>query len=209
MKTYDIHQANVTGLGARKFAAGLLEYFVNNQNISIQNIYVNGAAAGEELFRNQDSLTIVSYPFGSISRLFEIFFWKLHRAQKNELLVLGDLPLNTHAKQYVLCQQSLIFKKFSIITFGYYKFGLFKFIFKFFLKKNDVVLVQTNEMATKVLSVVNHGVEVQVLDMRSKFFGWPEFYRSGRNSFRQHTKGLNLVYPAAFYPHKNHHLLTQ
>jgi hypothetical protein len=206
LKIIDIHQANVIGLGAENFASSLLRQLRNNQSIRVHYIYVNRSVSRENI-KSENNVIFVNYIFGGISRLLEIFFWKLYRGKENDLLVLGDLPLNTHAKQYVLCQQSLIFKNFSITSLSFYKFALFRFIFKKYLKKNDVVLVQTHEMARKVKGVINDGVDVQVIDLKSEFFGWPQFCRSHRYVDSKCSANLNLVYPAAPYPHKNHYLL--
>ena len=206
LKIIDIHQANVIGLGAEKFASSLLRQLRNNQSISVHNIYANISVSRESI-KSENDVIFVKYLFGGISRLLEIFFWKLYRGKENDLLVLGDLPLNTPAKQYVLCQQSLIFEKFSIASLSFYKFALFRFIFKKYLKKNDVVLVQTKEMARKVKRVINDGVDVQIIDLKSEFFEWPQFCRSHRYVDSKCSANLNLVYPAAAYPHKNHYLL--
>lgn len=206
MKIIDIHQANVIGLGAEKFASSLLRHLMNNENISVQNIYVNRLALREN-FETKNNVIFINYFFGGISRLLEIFLWKVYRGKENDLLVLGDLPLNTHTKQYVLCHQSLMFKRFPITSLSFFKFALFRFIFKKYLKKNDVVLVQTHEMARKVKGVINDGVHVQVIDLKAEEFGWPQFCRSHRHVDSNWSADLSLVYPAAAYPHKNHYLL--
>lgn len=206
MKSIDVHQANVTGLGAEKFAAGLIKHLLGFSKISIKTVYISSFISASQ-YGPDTKITFVDYFLGGLSRLFEICFWRLYRRQNNELLVLGDLPVNTRAKQYVLCHQSLMFKQYPIFTLLFFKFSLFRFLFRLFLKKGDVVIVQTKEMAKNVRSIVRKGVEVEVLDLNSNFFGWPEFSRQGRRNLSKDCEVFELVYPAAFYPHKNHFLL--
>ena len=207
MKSIDIHQANVIGLGAEKFASGLIRHLLGFAEISIKTVYMNSSVTVID-YGPDTKINFVDYFLGVLSRLFEICFWRVYRRQKNELLVLGDLPLNTSAKQYVLCQQSLMFKKYSVFAPAFFKFSVFRFLFRLFLKKNDVVIVQTREMAKNVKSIVRKGVKVEILDLNSNFFGWPEFSRKERSNLSKDCEVFELVYPAAFYPHKNHFLLN-
>ena len=103
MKMIDIHQANVIGLGAHQFAQGLVVDIERNDSLSISEHYLHKTMAGN--FCSKRESTIVSYYLGFLSRIFEIFLWKYYRKGRNELVVLGDLPLNTSVKQYVLCHQ--------------------------------------------------------------------------------------------------------
>ena len=206
IKLIDVHQANVIGLGAKKFSNGLVDHLSNIKAIKIKKIYLNKQLS----IRHGDAgsnINYVNYFFGGFSRLFEIFFWRLYREQENELLVLGDLPLNTAVKQYVFCQQSLLFKHFPIYSFNFFKFSLFRLIFKLFLKKTDVVLVQSEEMATNIRQIINYDIDVHVIDVRSDFFGWPRFLRTKKQNLNENSENFELIYPSAFYPHKNHYLL--
>ena len=48
-----------------------------------------------------------------------------------------------------------------------------------------------------------------VLDITPEYFGWPKFYRSERNHLVSDSNSITLIYPSAYYSHKNHHLLNQ
>ena len=207
MKSIDIHQANVIGLGAEKFASGLVQHLLSLSEINISNVYINKSAAGDGFGANTN-IIFANYFFGWFSRIFEIVFWRTYRTQKHELLVLGDLPLNTSVKQYVLCHQSLMFKQFPLFTSEFFKFALFRLLFKFFLKKNDVVLVQTNEMAKNIRNIVNERVHIEIIDLNSGYFSWPKFVRRGRRELLQSDEAFELIYPAAMYSHKNHRVLN-
>lgn len=208
MKSIDIHQANVVGLGAKKFVAGVLDEIKSCDGIAVESLYVNKQLATEG-YSDYKKIIHVGYFFGYFSRLAEIFLWRFFRKSNNEILILGDLPLNTTAKQYVLCHQSLIFESFAKTSLNFYKFSIFRLCFKFFLKRDDVVLVQTEEMAKKIKSNFRDDVNVCLLAIGSNHFGWPDFIRLKRFSRTQARDTFRVIYPSAFYPHKNHHLLNK
>ena len=193
MKSIDIHQGNVVGLGAKKFTSGIVQHLLGFSKIRIETIYIHSSSRAIGYGANA-RITFVNYLFGGLSRIFEICFWRYYRRQENELLVLGDLPLNTLSKQFVLCHQSLMFKRFSVFAPEFFKFALFRFLFRLFLKRNDVVLVQSQEMAKNVRSLVNEGVVVEIIDLNSSFFGWPQFYRKGRRDLFQDYEPFELIY---------------
>ena len=209
MKSIDIHQANVIGLGAEKFASGIFNQIKNSEKINVENIYINKYSPDKKTSDFSSKVMTVNYSLGHLSRVVEILFWRLIRSQKNEILVLGDLPLNTSAKQYVLCHQSLIFKSFSFPTKDFLKFFLFRTIYKLFLKKEDVIIVQSKDMASKVLKTFGENVNVEVLDIKSDYFEWPDFRRTKKHNVSRGSTHFKSIYPSAFYPHKNHQLLNQ
>ena len=208
MKLIDIHLTNVTGLGAEKFASGLIHHLFNNINISVENVYASKKLKIPCTARSVD----VKYKIcktGPFARVLEVFFWRYRHSQKNDLLILGDLPLNTSVKQYVLCHQALMFKTFRFTSLNFLKFALFRLIFKIFLKEKDTVIVQTQEMAMKFRESFGPKINVETLDVTPDYFGWPMFYRSGRHSIANDGHAVTLIYPSAYYPHKNHHLLNE
>ena len=204
-KLIDIHQANVIGLGAEKFASGVVKELASVSEIRISTVYINRF---KESFHTKCKIIKIHYGLGILSRLFEIFCWRFYRDQKNEIVVLGDLPLNTSRKQYVLCHQSLMFKRYSLFSINFYKFFLFRLIFRIFLKKNDVVLVQSREMAKKINNEISNEINVRVLNLGSHYYGWPTFLRTKRILSQIDPEAIRLFYPSAFYPHKNHHMLN-
>lgn len=208
MKSLDIHLTNVNGLGAEKFVSGLLSHLLGSTSITVEKVY---ASRKLDIPDYSTSLDVVygRYRIGIFSRMLEVFLWRCGHSQKNHLLVLGDLPLNTSVKQYVLCHQSLMFKKFSFFSLNFFKFFIFRLTFKLFLKKKDVVVVQTQEMADKFRKTFGTQINVEILDITAEYFGWPKFYRSERHPVASDSDSITLIYPSAYYPHKNHHLLNQ
>ncbi len=206
-KIIDIHKVNVIGLGAEKFSSGIIKNIISSEQIQINNIYVNKKNSSNFLLCNKSKFRYVDYKLGNLSRLFEIIFWSFLHHSKHDILVLGDLPLNTSAQQYVLCHQSLMFKKYSKLNKNYYKYLLFRLIFKIFLKKNDIVVVQSKVMADKVKRSFGQGINTKIIDIKHENYEWPEFTRYKR--FSNLNDRFNLFYPSADYPHKNHNLLSQ
>jgi glycosyltransferase involved in cell wall biosynthesis len=207
MKNIDIHMVNVVGLGAKEFVKGLLNQIKCEKNISFHTIYRHSSSNEGN---NVPSYKVVSknYRFGVISRLIEICFWFLICRSKNDLLVLGDLPLNTKAKQYVLCHQALIFYDFSIFEFQYWKFLIFRNLFKVFLKKQDVVLVQSLQMKHKVSKLIKHKSRVEIILIDTNSGMWPKFRRTGRHIASDPVNKIRMIYPAANYEHKNHSFVS-
>ena len=208
MKALDIHQANVIGLGAHQFAQGLVTQIERNDSLSVCEHYLHRTMT--ENFSSAGGNTVsVSYYLGFLSRIFEIFFWKYYRKGINDLVVLGDLPLNTSVKQYVLCHQSLMFNSFSFISPASYKFLFFRLCYIFFLKADDIVLVQSEPMKFKFHSKISNKINVKVITLDPVFCDISIEARDRRICSADHPERLNLVYPSAFYPHKNHYLLDE
>lgn len=195
--------ANVIGLGAEKFVSGLINQLSASDSIDVENLYLrkNISEKNSCYCRNPK---YVAYRLGNISRIFEIITWKFLNKSKNNILVLGDLPLFSESKQFVLCHQGLMFEKYSILTLCFWKFLLFKLIFKCFLKRDDVVLVQTSDMADKIRAHINKNANVRIIEIKSSSFDWPNFRRVSRRVHNYEMASVRLFYPAAPYPHKNH-----
>lgn len=203
MKKLDVHMVNVVGLGAKEFVKGLLNQIELEKDISPQTIYRHSSSK-EEYEVQCNHVIFKKYQLGIVSRVVEICLWFLLHKSRNDILVLGDLPLNTKARQYVLCHQALIFHTFSFFDFKYWKFLFFRNIFKIFLKKNDVVLVQSLQMKLKVLKLINYKSRVEVMQLTSNSFMWPDFRRDARGGLKSSQNKIRMIYPAACYHHKNH-----
>ena len=77
-----------------------------------------------------------------------------------------------------------------------------------FLKKNDTVLVQSQEMAQKFRNKISDKIDLRILNLDTYYYGWPTFIRSKRIVSQTNPCTIRLFYPSAFYPHKNHHMLN-
>ena len=103
VKNISIHQTNVSGLGAMKFSDALVHDIVKNDAIAIKKIYFNKHNFNFSYSEAAAESAICSYRFGTLSRIFEVLCWRFYREQNTDILILGDLPLNTRARQYVMC----------------------------------------------------------------------------------------------------------
>lgn len=209
MINLDIHLRNVVGIGAKNFCKLLLDS-LGEGKVAVENVHTC-----------ESNIDLVStsyvkkfskkYSYGFISRIIEIFFWKYFTdsAGENDILVLGDLPLNTNRKQYILLHQSMIFEKFNFLIFSSYKFLLFRFIYILFFKENDTIIVQTDLMKQNIVNLFsNRKINVSVLSISSLFENKDAYLRTGRKILsKENNEYIKLFYPSAFYPHKNHHLL--
>jgi glycosyltransferase involved in cell wall biosynthesis len=205
----DIHAGNVRGIGAARFVAALLYSIEEVKSIKIANAFVHSNSQfGEKVTFEKEN--ICTYPFGYFSRLLELIFWKYKTNLANDILVLGDLPLNTSARQFLLFHQALLFEGYKLLKPSTWKFLIFKILLRFNLKSGDVILVQSREMKDKISAFVNKDIEVIVLKTPKILFNWLNFRRiSRRDSSIVSNKKVNLIYPAAPYPHKNHSLVDK
>jgi glycosyltransferase involved in cell wall biosynthesis len=143
----------------------------------------------------------------SLSRFLECTVSSKQFGNNDVLLVLGDIPLNVASKQVVLVQTSHLLapNHFSIFR-SKWKYAVSRAIFSANSSKVDAFVVQSD--------VMKEGLERSYPSVRGRVHiisqpppNW--ILRSKRPAVRQSIKdGLNLFYPAAFYPHKNHSLLS-
>ena len=208
IKKIDIHLANVSGLGAKIFCTKIIEEISASQNIVVDHVYYH-RRDWQQFYYEAHFFHSVPYFFPLISRLLEIFLWRFKRSSANEILVLGDVPLNTLKKQYVLLHQSLIFKKFPFWKANKYKFFIFRLCYKYFMKPGDVVLVQSEHMKKKVKDFWGNSFEVRTLSLSGFSKSLPVAKRTGRVINGAEKDTFRLLYPAAVYPHKNHYLLDE
>ena len=208
MLKIDVHMANVLGLGAKNFTHGILEELKNENSFCVDRIYVNKnlKSSFDNSFKNKVG---INYPLGILSRFFEILTWRFCRQQENHILVLGDIPLNTRSKQFVLCHQSLLFQEHNRFSFMFLKFKIFRLLFSLFLKDEDVLIVQSMQMKNKMKKIFGEQTKVKVLDFSSAHYNWPNFKRHKRIKPLEDEQLFTIIYPSAFYPHKNHDLLQK
>ena len=207
MAKIDLHARNVKGLGAINYVTGLIKELNEQKNITFKTAFLNSKNQFKNIIK-YDDLNVCEYKFGKISRFLEVVLWKHFQKSENSILVLGDLPLNTNAKQYVLCHQALIFQPFRIFRLSSLKFLILRFIFINNLKKNDVVLVQTESMKNKVSKIINPNIKICIVNFPYNAFEWLNFRRFNRQTTSKYIRDkIQLIYPAAPYPHKNHKFL--
>ena len=205
----DIHASNVNGIGADRFIIALLHSIEETKSISIENAFLYSNSQFEKKVTFEKA-NIYTYPLGYISRLFELLFWKYKTNLSNDIIVLGDLPLNTSVKQFILFHQALLFDNSKLLEPYTWKFLIYRMLLRFNLKSNDVLMVQSVEMKEKISAFVKSDVEIIVLTIPKNLFSWLDFRRVSRSdSSINSRKKINLIYPAAPYLHKNHSLVDE
>lgn len=146
-----------------------------------------------------------------LSRALECLFPDQRYNDGTTILVLGDIPLRiSKGKQVVFLQSSLLVKPWlKINKISELKYLFSKLIFYFNLRYVSSVVVQTNVMKDKLIALFPILTEkVYVLPQPI-----PEWIKKDikTNKTVEYTSDnkLNLIYPAAYYPHKNHILLNK
>jgi hypothetical protein len=146
----------------------------------------------------------------TISRIFECTWLAGRFDGESPLFVLGDLPLRCRAPQTVFLQQSNLLKPFRALLWpSRLKYAVGRVIFMLNLNRVRAFIVQTEVMRC-ALERSYPSVVGRVYVISQPVPSW--LLSSGlRRQSRRHQLGqaLNLIYPAAGYPHKNHVLLSR
>lgn len=211
-KTVRLHLTNVAGLGAVRLLQSLLPKFEQLSDYQLEEIYlpVRGELSHYQTSCKKTKLTYYQrYLPNSISRVLECTAFSNQFDGNTPLLVLGDIPLRTTAKQTVFVQTPLLTEDADTgRQLGAIKYWIAKQIFRFNIDCVSSFIVQTQAMKTALINtypktkgrvhVIAQPVPSWLLESQLK--------RTQKNI--QVGSGLRLFYPAADYPHKNHHLLN-
>ena len=204
----NIHLRNVTGLGASLFVDHLLSELNASNEAKIHTLFIN---EDYQIPKNTRFHCLIrkKYRFGFLSRLIEVLFFFLIYENEHDTLVMGDLPLNTKKRQIILLHQSLIFEKFPKYDLQYWKFLTFRVLFRLLLKPHDVVVVQTPQMKNKFIEILKLKNQVEILNFSHFLENNAKLRRSKRVKHQSESDTLKFIYPAAYYPHKNHTFLEK
>jgi hypothetical protein len=126
------------------------------------------------------------------------------------LLVLGDLPLRCSGPQAVFVQTLHMTQGSRAASrLANAKYGIARAVFRFNQRRPHAFMVQTDTMKEALVRtypdirnkvhVIRQPVPAWLLDTKLK--------RTGRRGIRD--TALDLFYPAAAYPHKNHGILSR
>jgi len=207
------HLTNVIGAGASQLLLSLLPAFERNLNLVVEKIYLpSSGALTTYKYLNSSSVAEVynRYLPNSISRFLECTFLARKFNGSSPLVVFGDIPLRCSCPQIVFIQNAHLLKsRKSQIGFERLRYWVLRSIFKSNLKYVSAFIVQTELMRLEIINAYPDIVgRVYVLSQPV-----PEWLissgvkRVGR--FLASNDSLSLIYPAAYYPHKNHQLLSK
>ncbi len=215
MKKLRIHLTNVIGIGASQLAASLLPELENNHDYLVTHIYLpDTGALSSYTSSNSNTKCITHHRLlpRALSRLIECFFPSLFFRGTTPLLVLGDFPLRCNCNQTVFVQQSNLIKNKKIeFSFDYLKYFLLRAIFAINMKYVDSFIVQSEFMYFE-LGRSYPKIKGKIFIQSQPVPTWL-LNSKGISDFGDDKSGkinnLRLFYPAAFYPHKNHKLLSR
>lgn len=202
---------NVTGLGASILAKSLVTAFEASQTLQISKYYV---PADSEFAKCGANIADKSEVYrrklpNSMSRVLECTLLAGHFDGPVPLLVLGDLPLATRARQIVFVQSAHLIN--DVMTNGLVdrlRYKTARLIVRRNQRHVDAFVVQSEIMRR------NLAAAYQIDARRIHVVAQPPpewLLDSGlvrRSMGRKRGERLRLFYPAAAYPHKNHDLLS-
>ena len=208
-KVLYIHLSNVIGAGAVQLVKSLLPELLCISRLQTTVILPDRGDLSEFKWES-DRVSVVNvrrkFP-KFISRFFECLF-PFKSADNSTLLVLGDLPLRSNGSQILFVQTSNLVRdhKLSLMCFDYFKYSAAQLLFLLNHKYVKHYIVQTEVMKERLESYYPV-VKGRVLVVPQPVPSW--LLRSDVSRDRRCLSGdLQLFYPAASYPHKNHRLLS-
>lgn len=208
LKYLSIHMTNIHGAGAVNLSISILPHLLNIKTLIVDKIYVPHNGLVSEFFRNEKNNSNIIYykrwlP-NALSRLLECTLFGNKFESLFPLLVFGDIPLRVNCKQTLFIQNSLLFSDDYISLKNF----LLKFLFKFNLKFVDIFIVQTEVMKLKLQKFhPDTAGKIRVIGQPAP--NWIDIH-SNSEIYKKNKQysSLKLIYPANFYPHKNHKLLS-
>jgi glycosyltransferase involved in cell wall biosynthesis len=205
-----IHLTNVYGTGAVQLLKCLLPSLETQENFQVESIYLPDRGDLKTYLSVNDTTEIIIYRrrlSNALSRLVECIFNSTLFEKNSPLLVLGDLPLRLNCSQTVFLQNSHLLNS-QKISFSTLKYIVSRAVFRFNLPFVDAVIVQTPVMSD-LFKRTYPKFRGRVHTIAQPVPNWllKSFIRRERSNWSVGRK-LQLIYPAAVYPHKNHSLLA-
>lgn len=208
-----LHLTNVVGAGATELLQSLLPALESNSEIFVERIELpdRGKLAS---YRSRDARTATQIyrrrlP-NALSRVLECTLLAGRFDGDSPLLVLGDLPLRCRGPQTVFVQTSHLVKTGHLkVSMNAIKQWISRVVFRICMNRVHTFIVQTEVMRDE-LERSYPTIAGRVSVIAQPVPSW--LLHSGlrrRERFNASQDGLNLIYPAVGYPHKNHELLSR
>ena len=194
-------------------AESLLPAINSLSELRIEEIYLPSKSNLNINIGNNKSISCILYNRilpNSLSRLFECTIFARKFNGESPLLVLGDLPLRCKTSQIVFVQTAnILISEIGEKRVNKIKYFIACTIFKINIPRVKAFIVQTEVMRRSLeLSYPSLAGRVHVISQPVP--SWlleSKIRRSARMS--SDRKELRLFYPAAYYPHKNHQLISR
>ncbi|MEI6066013.1 MAG: glycosyltransferase [Methylococcaceae bacterium] len=211
-KSVRLHLTNIAGLGAVQLIQSLLPSFERLPDYKVEAVYLpsRGELSNYEAACPETKLIYYKrYLPNSISRLLECTLFSSKFDSTTPLLVLGDIPLRSKAKQTVFVQTPLLVHGSSTGRYlGAIKYWIARSLFRLNSAYVSAFIVQTEAMKADLIDTYPE-IRGRVHVIAQPAPNWlleSQLKRTQRNI--RADSGLRLFYPAAVYPHKNHRLLS-
>jgi len=208
-----LHLTNVAGAGASQLLQSLLPALERDPGVVVERIELPDR--GKLADYRSSSLTTVAEVYrrrlpNALSRMLECTWLAGRFDGESPLLVLGDLPLRCRGPQTVFVQTPNLLKP-ARARFGAdgIKYWISRTLFRLGMDRVRAFIVQTDVMRD-ALERSYPGVVGRVHVIAQPVPTW--LLHSGlkrRARVRAPGQALDLIYPAAGYPHKNHVLLSR
>ena len=201
---------NVTGLGASQLVRSLLPAIEAVPDTHIEQLYL--PTTGELAdFLPSSSSTRISHWHRTLpkplSRILECIVLGTRFDGPSPLLVLGDVPVRTRARQTVFLQNSHFLP--PPVGDAAMRYRVSRAIFRANLPRVAEILVQTSSMRDMLIAtypIAPEHVHI-VAQPPPEWLLKTQLRRTAR--VKATDARLRLFYPAAGYPHKNHRLLAR
>jgi len=206
-----IHLTNVTGTGAVRLAESLLPRMIDSKIAQVSRMFlpsVGDLAQWGAQYPQVPTQNIVRRLPNALSRLVECALPSRIVRGSDPVLVLGDLPLFCDAPQTLFIQTAHLSGQDNEYSVGdWLKYAVSRGVLRRNLHRVQAAIVQTEPMRLALLQ------SYPELDGRLHVIPQPvpQWLMSAKGSRRgplcYSGEGLRLIYPAAYYPHKNHKIL--
>lgn len=203
-----VHLTNVQGEGAVQLVTSLLPALERTGPALVGRIDLPSQGPLAVYQRNSSGPTPVVMQRrlpNALSRFIECLRPLADDDAKTPVLVLGDIPQRSRARQTVFVHTTHLLAKQQGISRGQQvKFAVMRWIFARNLRHADALIVQSNAMRTMLVQRYPAAAgKVEVVKQPPP--QWLLYHQSPEP--RHGATRLRLFYPAAGYPHKNHALI--
>lgn len=221
VQEFAIDASNVTGAGAVELVRSLVPELLADDELLCRSMAVGPTQllSHETLIENANSLTPevidrkLPFPRLAFRALYCLGFFRPESYRKPyPLLVLGDIPLRRRGRQVVFVHTPHLVEDIAGLPRKHKLKNFFmRRIFAFNHKYADSYIVQTDIMKKKLET--RYPVTVGRIKVISQpgpewLLQVPRGYAVSSTNAQQKCNRLQLFYPAAYYPHKNHELLA-
>lgn len=210
-----IHLTNVNGVGAgaAHLLQSLLPALVHCGRCVISKAYLPSRGPLADFFSSNKIIAVDVYKRilpNALSRLLECTVFGARFDGLEPLLVFGDIPLRCKAPQTVFVQTAhLLPSSQKRLTMGSIKYIFVRLIFRLNSRYAKALIVQTKLMKEALIEAYPQVIgRVHVLGQPVPAWLLGQKLRRTQRVGKS-GDGLNLIYPAAEYPHKNHKLFSE